>query len=362
MIKNKKIPQEKDILDRLSGGGLTLPPLNFRVVIREPNAAAIDMIVEAAWKDQTAVFAVECKAASTPRMVRDAAAKAKAYAQREHYSPLVVVPFLDNERLQELEREGISGIDLCGNGTVIVPGKFAVYRTGAPNQFRNSAPIKNIYQKNSSIVGRVFLARPRYTAVTEIQDEIRRRTSIWSPISLGTISKALQGLEDDLIVKRDSSAISLMQPDKLLDKLAINFTWKRDRTVIRAKIPVEENALFGALLNVAERLQLPLVGTGLASVSQYAVMQRGPVLSVYSPNPEALLKQIGGTSTERFPNIEIVEADESFVYFDAYQKNGFRWASPVQAYLELMSGDKRDRETAEQVRDLILNGVREELE
>ncbi|HEX6565257.1 MAG TPA: hypothetical protein VF020_13285 [Chthoniobacterales bacterium] len=362
MTVNRKAPQEKDILDRLSTGELTLRPLNFRMITREPKGGAIDMIIDVAWKDQSVMFAVECKAVSTPRMVRDAAAQAKAYAQRENYLPMVVVPFLDKERLDELEREEISGIDLCGNGTVIAPGKFAVYRTGAPNQFRNSAPIKNIYQRNSSIVGRVFLACPRYASVTEIQDEVRRRTSMWSPISLATVSKALQGLEEDLIVKRDSLAISLVQPDKLLEKLASSFTWKRDQTVIRAKVALEENALFDVLLKAADEERIPLVATGLASVSQYAVMQRGPFLSVYCPNPEALLKQIGGTSTERFPNIEIIEADESFLYFDAREQGGFRWASPIQVYLELMSGDKRDRETAEQVRGLILDTVRKQLE
>jgi hypothetical protein len=30
------------------------------------------------------------------------------------------------------------------------------------------------------------------------------------------------------------------------------------------------------------------------------------------------------------------------------------WASPIQVYLELMTGDKRDRETAGQVKEVIL--------
>ncbi len=104
------------------------------------------------------------------------------------------------------------------------------------------------------------------------------------------------------------------------------------------------------------------MATGTASVSPYAVMQRGPVLSVYCTESEALLKRAGGTATDRFPNIEIFDADEPFFYFDSRTEQGFRWASPVQAYLELMAGDKRDRETAEQVRDLILNHIRSQLE
>jgi len=45
------------------------------------------------------------------------------------------------------------------------------------------------------------------------------------------------------------------------------------------------------------------------------------------------------------------------VYFDARQEEDFRWASPVQVYLELMAGDKRDRDTAEQVKSFLLKNV-----
>jgi hypothetical protein len=359
MFENRKTISESDILVRLNSGQLQLPPLTFRPAAIEPKGAAIDMIVEAAWKGQQAVFAVESKAYSTPRMLRDAAAQAKAYAQRENLEPMVVVPFLSDERLEELEREGISGIDLCGNGVVVVPGKFAVYRTGATNQFRSSAPIKNIYQKTSSIVGRVFLARPRYGGVMEIQSEINRRSL--SPISLATVSKVLKSLEGDLIVSRGDAGISLIQPDKLLEKLATNFISKSKRPAIRTKVPTEGKELFDVVLKTADDLKLPLVATGLGSVSQYGVMQRGSVLSVYCTKPETLAKKVGGISTNRFPNLEIFEADESSFYFDARPDSGFRWASPVQVYLELMAGDKRDRETAEQVRNFILNDVSAQL-
>jgi len=366
MRETRKIPFEQEILGRLSGGEFDFPPLQFRPVSEASSSDGIDLILAGQWAGQQAIFAVECKSSSSPRAVREAAAQARTYADalREHgYLPLVVAPFLNEERLKELEQEGVSGVDLCGNGVVVAPGKFAVYRTGAPNLFRSSAPIKNIYKKNSSIVGRVFLVRPRYGAVTEIQSEIERRSlSNWPPISLGTVSKALKGLREDLIVSRRDAGISLVQPDKLLEKLARNFTWEKTRPAIRAKVEADGNHLSDVLIRTADALRLPLVATGTASVSKYAVMQRGPVLSVYCSEPESLLKRVGGTSTDRFPNVEIIEAKEPAFYFDAQTERAFRWASPVQVYLELMAGDKRDRETAEQVKNVILSNVRSQLE
>jgi hypothetical protein len=67
-----------------------------------------------------------------------------------------------------------------------------------------------------------------------------------------------------------------------------------------------------------------------------------------------MLERIPGNQGDRFPNLELVETEDETVYFDARKKEDFWWASPVQVYLELMAGDKRDRETAEQVRSLLL--------
>ncbi|MBW1691239.1 MAG: hypothetical protein JRI71_10070 [Deltaproteobacteria bacterium] len=72
---------------------------------------------------------------------------------------------------------------------------------------------------------------------------------------------------------------------------------------------------------------------------------------------EKLLERLPGNQTDRFPNLELVETGDETVYFDARQEGGFWWASPVQVYLELMAGDKRDQETAEQVKSYIMSNL-----
>jgi hypothetical protein len=54
-------------------------------------------------------------------------------------------------------------------------------------------------------------------------------------------------------------------------------------------------------------------------------------------------------------SFELLETEDEPVYFDARQEDGFWWASPLQVYMELMVGDKRDQETAEHLKALILN-------
>ena len=83
-------------------------------------------------------------------------------------------------------------------------------------------------------------------------------------------------------------------------------------------------------------------------------MQRGDLIRAYCPDAMRLLRQSSFVETSRFPDVEFTEAREEAIYFDSREDEGIWFASPVQAYLELMSGDKRDRETAEQVRDFII--------
>ena len=64
---------------------------------------------------------------------------------------------------------------------------------------------------------------------------------------------------------------------------------------------------------------------------------------------------------DRFPNLELQETDDETVYFDSQEQGHLRWASPTQVYLELMAGDKRDQETAQQLRSFILNTLEYEV-
>jgi len=364
MNKNRKTPTEKQMLDQLREGKIELPPLSFRFLEDQPGEGGkrrFDAVVEASWQGKTARFAVECKTLSTPKAVQDGVNMLKSLPLPKGYYGMLFMPFLSERQLQELERQGISGIDLCGNGVVFVPGKFAAFRSGGKNRFPSSAPIKNIYRKNSSMVGRAFLVCAAYKTVQEIRAAINQRNLLvnrWDkkPMSLSTVSKALKTLEQDLIVTREPT-IRLLQPDKLLEKLYENYDPPAVRERVRLKISEESENVLDLLLKQSQALDLPLVASGTSAVTRYAVMQRGDLLSVYCPRIEGMLELLPGNQTDRFPNLELVETDDETIYFDARQDGDFWWSSPVQVYLELMAGDKRDQETAEQVKSFILKDV-----
>jgi len=364
MERIRKIPTERDMIEKLRRCEVSLPPLSFRFLEGAPEADGnlrFDALVEASWRERIAKFAVECKSLSTPKAFQDGLSLLKTSSLPKGYLPLLFLPFLSERQLQELEREGINGIDLCGNGVVVVPQMFAVFRSGEKNRFSSSAPIKNIYRKNSSMVGRVFLLRTGYETVQEICADINRRNTLvnrWDrkPMSLSTVSKALKTLEEDLIIARKDT-IRLLQPDRLLEKLSDNYVPPNIKERVRLKISEESGTIGELLMKLSQALGLPLVTAGTSSVGRYAVMQRSDLLSIYCPRLETLLERLPGSQTDRFPNLELVETEDETVYFDARQEGSFWWASPVQVYLELMAGDKRDQETAEQVKSYIMKNL-----
>lgn len=358
------MPTKKEMINQLRTGKVALPPLSFRFLKGGSEAGSkrrFDALVEASWQDNTARFAIECKSLSTPRAFLDAINLFNSSSLPKNYRPMLLMPFLSDRQLQELEQGGISGIDLCGNGVVVMPGMFSVFRSGEKNRFSSSAPIKNIYRKNSSMVGRVFLARSGYDRVQEISSEINRRNMLvdrWDKgtMSLSTVSKSLKTLEEDLIVERKGN-IRLLQPEKLLEKLSENYVPPKVTERVRLKIQEESGKILELLLKQSRELDLPLVATGTSSAAKFAVMQRGDLFSIYCPRLEMLLHRLPGSQSDRFPNTELIETEDETVYFDARQEGDFWWASPVQVYLELMAGDKRDRETAEQVKSFLLSNL-----
>lgn len=364
MKKIRKIATKSDMFEQLRTGKVSLPPLSFHLLKDEPQTEGnlrFEALLEASWGETNVRFVIECKSLSTPKAFQDGLNRLKTSSFPKGCLPILFLPFLGEQQLQELERAGISGIDLCGNGIVVAPDRFAVFRSGEKNRFTSSAPIKNIYRKNSSMVGRVFLLRTGYKSVQDVYTEINRRNLLveqWDKkaMSLSTVSKALKTLEEDLIIAREDS-IRLLQPDKLLQKLSENHVPPNIKERIRLKVPDGIGTIAELLWKASQGLGLPMVAAGKSSVGRYAVMQRGDLLSVYCPRLDKLLERLPGSLSDRFPNLELIETDDETVYFDGRYEGNFGWASPVQAYLELMAGDKRDQETAEQVKSYIMNDL-----
>jgi hypothetical protein len=349
------LPTEEQFTARLRRGEVAFPPLELRW--EESKSREIDGILRLSWRKKSFKFAAECKRESSPKAIETAAEQARKYAEASKLLPLVVVPFLGEQAIDALEARSVSGIDLCGNGVVIVPGEWYVRRTGRPNLFRAEGVIKNVYRKSSSVVARLFLACPEFGSVQDALEGLRRRGG---RVTLATVSKVSKRLEDDLIIERKregATKLRLIQPDKLLDRLAANYAppavTRRLSGKLRGIGPEEFQA---RLREWAEKTGNQVALTGMSSVGAYAVMARDGAEEYYCTDAAGAVRAVGDRfqPTERFASVILIETPDEEVYFD--RREGLT-ASPVQTFVELSAGDKRDRETAEQVRGVILSAL-----
>jgi hypothetical protein len=344
---------ESEILKRIAGKPDFLP---LRGTIEEFNPTlflngggkAADLILTLEWENKRRKFVVEFKGQSAPSYLAGAIEQVRAYsASRSDLLPLVIVPYLGPKSLERLIAAGVSGLDLCGNGVINVPGEWFVFRTGEKNRFPSSLPIKNVYRGASSIVARVFLLRPTYKSVGEIRDEILKRKG---NVSLPTVSKVLKALQEDLIISRNEE-IRLLQPERLLEKLQNRYRrpWTKPRLQGRINS-------FGEFLRTAAKV---------ADVNDTLIVCHSPIpyvvlpssneiTSLYVSSSTPFLKAFEFEETSRFPNVEFLETDDPTVYFDRRDAGPIPVISPLQAYLELSQGGKREMEVAEPlIRDLL---------
>jgi hypothetical protein len=334
-----------------------LPPLE--ISIQGPETADMvwnhfgarpDLVLTVMWADKEYPFVVEQKTSSTPRTLETAIRQVKHYADlsQNRYRPMVLVPYLNPRSLDKLVATGVSGIDFSGNGLVNVPGELFVYRTGEKNRFPTSTPIRNVYRGSASLVSRMLLSHGHFSSVTDLSKEIRIRGG---SIALSTTSKALRTLQEEMLVGR-RGGIRLLQPARLLDLLVENYRGPD----IERRILGRVDDVASAVRKLSSNAQVLGMPVACNRPSLYSVLpDSNEIVEVYTPSSDRILHDIGFQETDRFPNMALIDSQDRTLYFDRREMDGAYWVSPLEAYLMLTKGGKREKEAAEQIRPDLLD-------
>ena len=350
----------RDVREQIRAGEFSFDPL--RICLPSALApVATEDVLEAEWQGRTTQFAFVSKTASTPKALDIAIAQAQRTARNTGFSPLVIVPYLSEEALRLLETEQVSGIDLSGNGIVVTP-EMAVWRSGQPNRFKSSQPIRNIYRGVSSLVAQSFLLRAEFGSLIELQTFAQERLAqqggeeTQGRLTKGTISKVVQALDEEKIVLRERGKLRLLSPGILMEHLQTNYQKPSGRKV-QGKTPFSVPEVWSQL----KQNGLSGVTTGLGSAGRYHVLSGPDTLSLYVKELDAAREILDVKATSVFPNIELIEYKGDVVYFDAREDKGVLYASPVRTWLELAAGGPREREAAQVLEDSLLKGEGEKL-
>jgi hypothetical protein len=350
-MPNMPMLTEKEILAKIKGQPDLYAPLQI-ASIEEPEARLgyrPDARITITLQNRKVVLLAEIKARTAPKLIEEALWRIRRVAAGTGSNFLIVVPYLSPSIVELLNREKVNGIDLNGNYLIQVPEILAM-RLDQKNRFPESQPIKKIFTGSSSLVGRLFLATWRpFQSGNEVLAGIK---DLGGTLSQSAVSKVLKGLEEELIIEKGPNGISLLQPEKLLQKLGENYRQPRISGSVKLKLP---GISAKANLKMTDELRGIIGGgrwiiSGESSARRYAVMADTSVLKIYLTDNSSLLKY----QDDRFYNVLAQTTDTAFPYFDARENKGLRWASPVQCWLELSKLDKREREIADGVREVIL--------
>lgn len=314
---------------------------------RRRGAPSVDFYIDLDWNETTRQFAAVFAPVATPKKVDAAIREAEAYvSQSKNRFPLVLLPHISDETSDRLLSAGISGLDFSGN-VVISAGDWLVVRTGNSNRFPSSQPIKNVYEGKSALVGRVLLRRPSFDMVRDVREEIERRGA---SIAMGTVSKVLSALEEDLIIRKNGG-IRLIQPDQLLDQLSAHYTLPTVTKRLEGKA-VPGSSFFAILTRAADQAGVRVVGQ--SEVRHVVAPTSQASTTLYVSRLGDWIHSVPFEETPRFANVIFLETPSNEVFFDATVDDNLPWCSALQTYLELMRGGKREREAASQIREQIL--------
>jgi len=350
---------------RFLGAAPEIAPGRLRLIASLPGGRdrGADALVEVGWDDRKDVFAVELKASSQPLILRGAIEQAERAARDMGLRPLVLIPYLSDESLRLLESRGVSGLDLGGNA-VIIGSAFRIWRSGAPNRFTESRPLQNPYQGDSSILTRCFLLRPTFESLRNLREFalariVDRIDEPSEPLQLGTASKVVQALADDVIVVKGRDTIQLVDGARLISNMERRYRRLPTRTLV-GRTPFKPDEVWTRLSEWSREEGGRYVATGSGSATHYGVLFAGDRQSIYVDDLERVRNLLEVRPGPAFANVELVEDRKRLVYFDARGDGPARWASPTQTWLELAQGGPREQEAAETLKRQILHPTEDE--
>jgi hypothetical protein len=363
----RKSITEIELLQWLQSGSAMLSPAALQVMNTQPilpQRTRADGIIQAEWQGKQALYVFECKATNSPSVLEMATSNAKFAAAETNLLPLIVVPYLREDDLRRLETREASGVDMCGNGILIAPD-FRIWRSGAPNRFKDTRPIRNPYRGDSSIFARCFLLRQEFESLKELQTFARQRTFGNNrredmALSLATASKVVTTLEEELVVSKQGNAIRLTDARRLMDLLRRG-SYELEREHLTGKTQLTTEDVWSRIAKANENGELRAVATGITSSSRYRLLSGVDMLSIYVDDLIAASELLEIRPGRAFANIELLVERKNVVYFDARRDGDIVWASPIQTWLELAKAGPRERDAATTLEQQLISGLAEKL-
>ncbi len=349
---------EKEIIDRLWNSTSQYTPLAIEKLKEEPpmiREFRPDVIVEVSLSGKPSFKAlIEIVSVPSPKVIAQKCRQLLEYIgklEKADLVPLIVAPYIGSRQADILAAEKVSWIDLCGNMLLDIPGKTYIERTGKPNKFPDSSPIKKIFQRTSSLVSRALLLQPEgFSSQYEIVDFINNRKA---NITISTVSRVLKSLEEELLVNKTKSLISVIDAEKLLDRLAEAYENSIRRSEVRTyRFAADNFERVWSHFFVGPKVEYTAYGFYAAKLKGLTTTDE---IQIYVKDIEQAKKVFQLTSPDaEFGNLILTETKDPGVWFNVIQKEFMPVVDDIELYLEMITETPRGPKIAQLLKQRIL--------
>jgi hypothetical protein len=315
-------------------------------------------------QNQVQVLA-EVKISFSPRTLEEIAPWIRRLkALKPDAAVAVIAPSLSPQSQAYCVENGMDFLDLAGNLSINVPGKFTLQRTGMRRQDEETLSTEprgnmNVFSGRSSRILRVLLEKPKNWTITEIAQELAAEEErFWKMtsekvdfrVSVGMISKVISALEEQLLLRKRNTTILVPEPGRLLREWAEKY---RERYRWRLRSSFQTDNPFGAELeSIASGIQGRAPGTyaftGATAATTLAPFVDIQVIDIFLLAAENDQKLRGlKADLEGRPKLRFIYPFDEGVFMYAKKAGPAMVVSPVQAYLDLYAKGGRDLKQAD---------------
>jgi len=355
---------EAQILNRLQSIGAEYAPLVIVSIQREfpvSNSARADALMRLRVVNGPSFDALaEITSPASPKNVRMKSLQLLDLIKKagnKRLIPLLIAPYISPRQADTLKEAGLSWLDLSGNMVIRVRDQIYIERTGRPNRFPDTTPIKRVFQGTASLVARALLLEPGgFDSLSGLADFINKRGA---SIAVSTTSKVINSLEQDLLVSKEDSRIRVINAPKLLTRLGEGYA-----SASRGQKPAVRRFAIADAARTLESLCSVLDDTyifcgfyaaqlkGLAASTQITLYSRD--FSRVKQASENSLSDL--LPDEEFGQLSIIEMKSQIPWFNTQTVNGLRVVDDVELYLEMTIDTPRGPKVADVLQSRILQG------
>lgn len=365
-----------------------------------------DVVILLGYGDITLRVFGEVKTQVTPKTLNEIGLWLKRFksltsGKKETYA--LIVPFLSLQSQKYCQENNIDFIDLSGNILLRIPGKIFIERLGRPNLYKEKKLFRDPFGGKSSRVLRVLLNSPkrkltsieiaRYKAseavlenlfpkqklndIDEVRSKVaeefmtimeiankltqesqRQNRKDAFQLSLSSISKSIQSLEEELLIQRDKLKILVPEPEQLLfrwaEKYRDRYRWLR-LSSWKANNPFGfdvESSIKGLKSRFPD-LDYILTGTAAANlIAPFANVDRIDVF-ISRSGADKDLRVLNNEPSVGPDFLFIYPYDDGVAMYDQEIK-GLKVASPIQIYLDCYARGGRDMKQAEYILENVI--------